>query len=54
MFASESGQVALVRLLLARGADVNTLDKRGYTALNAATRKGLGEVAELLRAQGAR
>jgi ankyrin repeat protein len=43
-----------VELLIARGAAVNTANKSGATALHAAEANGFDQVAEVLRAHGAR
>jgi hypothetical protein len=44
----------IVRLLIARGSDVNARDREGTSALQLAQRKGQTEVVRLLRAAGAR
>lgn len=44
----------IVRLLIARGSDVNARDREGATALQLAQRKGQVEVVRTLRAAGAR
>jgi len=44
----------IVRLLLARGAQVNLADREGVTPLQHAQRRGQARVAELLRAAGGR
>ena len=49
--ANHSGNV--VRLFLARGADVNRADSGGITALNAAANVDNGDAADLLLARGA-
>lgn len=53
MLASCHGHVLLVRALLARGANPNTRDARGQTALASAAFKGLVDVAEALVEYGA-
>lgn len=44
----------IVRLLIARGSDVNARDREGVAALRHAERRNQTEVARLLRAAGAR
>ncbi len=44
----------IVRLLIARGSDVNARDREGASALQLAQRKGQTEVVRMLRAAGAR
>lgn len=44
----------IVRLLIARGSDVNKPDREGVTPLQHAERRGQVEVARMLRAAGAR
>lgn len=44
----------IVRLLIARGSDVNAHDREGVSALQLAQRKGQSEVVRMLRAAGAR
>jgi ankyrin repeat protein len=53
MVASCHGHVSLVRALLARGANPDTRDARGQTALASAAFKGLVDVAEVLVEHGA-
>jgi ankyrin repeat protein len=48
------GRLDVVELLLARGADANTPNKAGMTALHAAVVNGFDQVAAVLRAHGAR
>lgn len=50
--AAEEGNIAKVRNLLAQGADVNTKDKDGYTALIHASMNGHTEVVKTLLAKG--
>lgn len=47
-------QAAALRFLLQAGADVNVRDRRGRTPLHRALSAGRGDLAELLRAAGAR
>jgi len=47
------GQKDAAELLIAKGADVNAKDKRGYTPLHRAAAEGSTEIAELLLANGA-
>lgn len=51
--AAEYGQAAIVRLLLARGADPNAPDKQGATPLDRAARAGITEVVTLMLDGGA-
>jgi len=51
MFAAWYGQAEIVRLLLDRGANVNTEDNSGNTALDYAS-SGNAEAAQLLTAAG--
>jgi len=53
MLASKYGELAIVKLLLEKGADVNAKDNRGYTALSQASKYGQLEVAKLLLKKGA-
>lgn len=46
--------VEIVRMLIARGANVNLADKQGVTPLGHARERGQGKVAELLQGAGAR
>ena len=48
-----SGKVAAVKLLLAHGADPNTLGPDGMTALKLAKNSGFSEIAGLLQKAGA-
>ena len=48
--AAARGHEALVRLLLARGADAGAVDKRGATAASLAAKQGHAHVAALLEA----
>ncbi|KAG1331326.1 ankyrin-3-like [Cocos nucifera] len=52
--AARRGDLAAVRLLTARGCDVNMPDGDGYTPLMLAAREGHGMLCELLIASGAR
>jgi ankyrin repeat protein len=49
MKAAWAGSAHLVKLLLSYGADVNTEDKEGQTALMIAQEKGHVEIAKLLQ-----
>jgi len=49
----KSGDSALVELLLARGARVNTRNRSGDTPLDVAIERGYEDIAELLRAHAA-
>ena len=53
MYAAAGGYGEMVRLLLARGAEVNAESSRGDTALHMAARRGHAEVVRLLLAAGA-
>jgi ankyrin repeat protein len=53
MVAARRGRTELVRLLLARGANIEAVDKNHYTSLMHAVRKGRVEVVKLLLANGA-
>ena len=48
------GNREIVKLLIARGADVHVKDKEGQTALSLAIRNNLPEIAEILREAGAK
>jgi ankyrin repeat protein len=48
------GNPEIVKLLIARGADVHAKDKEGQTALSLAIRNNLPEIAELLKKAGAK
>jgi ankyrin repeat protein len=49
MLASYHGHAPLVKLLIQRGADPNTLNDRGQSPLAGAVFKGEGEVIEVKR-----
>ena len=51
--AARTNNMALTRLLLARGLDVNARSKAGHTALHVATGMGRGEMVEFLLKNGA-
>ena len=51
--AAGNGDIDMVKLLIAEGADVNAKDERSWTALHHAARNGHKEAAELLIAKGA-
>src|SRR5258706_6151349 len=53
MAAMRDGGSEIVALLLAKGADVNAKDSRGYTALSLAAEAGDAESMRLLIAKGA-
>ena len=52
--AASMGRLEVVKLLLARGADVNAANKAGATPLHAAVANGFDYVAAALRAHGAK
>jgi ankyrin repeat protein len=57
--ASHSSQIVkgnpeIVKLLIARGADVHAKDKKGQTALSIALKNNLPEIAGILRQAGAK
>uniref|UniRef100_A0A3B3SP56 KN motif and ankyrin repeat domains 4 n=1 Tax=Paramormyrops kingsleyae TaxID=1676925 RepID=A0A3B3SP56_9TELE len=52
MLAASHGRTAMVRVLLACGADVDTQDHDGYTALMCACEQGHAEIARLLLERG--
>jgi ankyrin repeat protein len=54
MAAAQSGRIALVKLLLAHGANVNGTGECGYTALMEAVRRPDREIARLLLERGAK
>jgi uncharacterized protein len=49
-----SAHAEIVRLLIARGAKLNLADRQGVTPLAHAVQRGQAQVAQLLRAAGAR
>ena len=53
LIAASSGHKAMVELLLAKGADVNSRDGSGQTALHLAAKNGFQSVAEVLLANKA-
>jgi ankyrin repeat protein len=54
IIATMNGHVALVRILLSRGASVSKIDMEGWTAMRYARGFGYTEIVELLAAAGAR
>jgi ankyrin repeat protein len=54
IIATMNGHVVLVRILLARGANVNISDMEGWTALRYARGFGYTDITQLLLAAGAR
>jgi ankyrin repeat protein len=48
------GNPEIVKLLIARGADVHAKDKEGQTALSLAIRNNLPEIEEILKEAGAK
>jgi ankyrin repeat protein len=52
MGAAEENQLEAVLLLLKSGADINTRDNKGMTALTFASRKGNSQMVALLKAHG--
>jgi ankyrin repeat protein len=52
-FSAQLGDVELIRMLLARGADPELRDHYGETPLKAAERDGATEAARVLAAGGA-
>ena len=54
MYAVENGNLEEVRLLLDKGANVKAWRGQGLKALKIGQKKGLKEIAELLRAHGAK
>ena len=54
ILATERGYMAIVKLLLKGGADINAKDHAGRTALKIAREKGLTQIAKLLKAHGAK
>ncbi|MHC4242188.1 MAG: ankyrin repeat domain-containing protein, partial [Planctomycetota bacterium] len=51
--AIDTGNVERVKLLISKGADVNTKDKDGHTAFSLAEKRGHKAIVELLRKHGA-
>lgn len=56
MIATHRGAIAIMRLLIAQGADVNATTKRGRSVLNYATKGKTtrARIAAVLQAAGAR
>jgi len=54
MLASSQGNLDIVELLLAKGADVNEKSTGGRTSLEIASIKGYTKIVEILRRAGAR
>ncbi len=54
MHETEHGSIAIVKLLLAHGADVSRRDKNGKTALMYAKERNQMEIARLLQLAGAK
>ena len=54
MEASDQGHVELVKFLLQKGANVNFRNKNGWTALKLAQKEDHTQIAELLKAHGAK
>jgi uncharacterized protein len=52
--ATQTGQIELVRLLIAAGADVNVSDPQGLSALEHARNRGFTDIAALLMRSGAK
>ncbi len=52
--AAYKGDVAQVRKLIEKGADVNAARNNGGTALMAASEKGHADIVELLKSRGAK
>jgi ankyrin repeat protein len=52
MAAALTGDDAIVKVMIERGADVNTRDRFGWTALRFAAWKGHTDIVELLRQAG--
>jgi hypothetical protein len=50
---AEKDAIESITLLLARGADVNSAESQGHTALHGAAQWGMTEVVKFLHAQGA-
>lgn len=48
MAATRTGDAALVRVLLAHGADIYRMNRRGETALSIAVREGRREILQLI------
>ena len=54
MMASKDGHTETVKLLLAKGANVNEKRTDGDTALKMAKKKGIKEIVEMLEKAGAK
>lgn len=52
MAAALTGDGAIVKTMIERGADVNTRDRFGWTALRFAAWKGHTDIVQLLRQAG--
>ncbi|MBO7604900.1 MAG: ankyrin repeat domain-containing protein, partial [Elusimicrobiaceae bacterium] len=54
IIAASNGNIEIVKMLLGAGANVNEKNWYGETALNKAKKKGHTEIADLLKAAGAK
>ena len=54
LWAAAKGHEAVVKVLIAAGADVNKMSKSGATPLGEAARNGHEAVVKMLKAAGAR
>ena len=54
IWASQNGELEVVKILLANHVDVSTKDKDGWTALMRASQQGHHKIVKLLKENGAK